>query len=85
MAIFKKASPLPIQPSAISQGLENFEENTEKPTIRDSDFFIKQLIYELKQNKEHRLAEFCEEMHNQGYGFQQIRDMLSSVRSFLRN
>ena len=67
--LFRRGRMSTIQPSAISQGLENFEENTEKPTIRDSDFFIKQLIYELKQDKEHRLAEFCEEMHNQGNGF----------------
>jgi len=85
MAIFKQAAPLPIVPSAVSQGFEDFTKNTEKPKHRDPDFFTKQLIYELKKDKEYKLAQFCEKMHNQGYGFQQIRDMLSSVRSFLGN
>jgi hypothetical protein len=77
MAIFKQAAPLPIEPSAVSQGFEDF--------AKDPDFFTEQLIYELKKDKEYKLAQFCEKMHNQGYGFQQIRDMLSSVRSFLGN
>jgi len=83
MAIFKQAAPLPIEPSAVSQGFEDFAEV--KPKTKDPDFFNEQLIYELKKDKEYKLAQFCEKMHNQGYGFQQIRDMLSSVRSFLGN
>jgi site-specific recombinase XerD len=98
MSIFKKASVAPIVKTVISQGLDDYyhpdptikdtnlsdrvNESYLKPTLKDRNWAEKQLIYELRQNHDHDYANFVEDMMNKGYGFQQIRDMLSSIRLF---
>lgn len=98
MSIFKKAAISPIVKTVISQGLDDYyhpdpniedaelsdriNESYLKPTLKDKNWATKQLIYELRLNRDHNYANFAEDMMNKGYGFQQIRDMLSSIASF---
>ena len=96
MSIFKKASVTPIVKTVVSYGLDDYDHPD--PSMEDAELYheinlsyekdnnkIKQLIDELNQEGRHEDAFFCRSMMNEGYGFNQIRDMLSSIRSFRKN
>jgi hypothetical protein len=97
MSIFKKASVAPIVKTVISQGLDDYyhtDPNMEDVELRreideswgtpSSQEKLQQLMRNLRQDEEYDLADFVASMVQKGYDFQQVRDMLASVRSFLR-
>ena len=90
MSIFKKARAMPIVRSVVSQGMDDdyqydYDESWRGYSDGDgSRAALDRLIDGLQRDGDYEDAEFCRELHEKGYGYQQIRDMLMSIQSIRR-